>query len=99
MTFSDIVGSLAGWIVILGVALWYVRRVKHPSRGLASAFGIFVGIFGGITLGALILVVTAWYAFGMQAQKPPGSVGALLVIAAVIPAWRFAVRRIRSPVP
>jgi len=54
---DDILFSVIGWIVILGGALWYVRRTKHPARTLPGAFGLFLAIFGGITIAALFVVV------------------------------------------
>ena len=94
----EVLFSAIGWAVMLCAALWYVRRVKHPERKLAGAFGLFLGIFGGITLAALVVVVSIIYALGMEHRDAGfGTIGALLALAVVIPAWRVAVATIRRP--
>jgi hypothetical protein len=95
---DDILFSVIGWVVILGSALWYVRRIKHPARKLAGAFGLFLGIFGGITIATLVVVVGIVYALGMEHLDAGfASIGAVLALAVIIPAWRFAVAAIRRP--
>jgi hypothetical protein len=92
--------SALGWVVLLGVALLYVRHVKHRDRTLVSAFGIFVGIFGGITMAAITVVVGVIYALGLEGRGGlPPSVGAMVAIIVIIPAWRMAVNTIRRPSP
>jgi hypothetical protein len=91
----DIAFSLILWAVILGPGVWYVRRKKHPSRSTAKAFGTFVGIFGGITLAVLFAVVSIWYLLGLEGTRFPPTVGAVLVLIAVLPAWRLAIKTIQ----
>ncbi len=97
MTFGDVATSVVGWIITLGAILWHVRRTKHPSRSLAPAFGVFLGIFGGITVAVLTSVVAAWYALGLKGKQVPGILGGVIALVVVIPAWRFAVGTIRRP--
>ena len=95
--FEDVIISLVGWSVMLGAALWYANRKRHPSRGLLSAFGIFCGILGGISFAGLIAFVAAWFLLGFEGTKVPGTIGAVLALGVVIPAWRLAVARISRP--
>jgi hypothetical protein len=97
MSTGDIAFSLIGWVVILSGGVWYVRRKKHPSRSTVKAFGIFVGIFGGITLAALFIFVSIWHLLGAEGMRVPPMVGAVLAMIAVLPAWRRAVRTIQRP--
>ena len=97
MALGDIVVSVAGWVVMLGAAPWYVRRTKHPDRKLASAFGVFLGIFGGITLAGLSVIVGIWFALGLENSRVPGAAAAVFALPVVIPAWRAAVGAIRRP--
>ena len=95
---DEILFSVIGWMVILGAALWHVGRIKHPDRKLAGAFGLFLGIFGGITIAALVVVVGIVYALGIEHRDAgSASIGAVLALAVIIPAWRFAVTAIRRP--
>jgi len=95
MELGDIVFSIVGWIVILGAAIWYVNRTKHSDLKLGRAFGIFVGIFGGITIAALFVLLFIWYSLGFENKSVPSSVSVIFALAVVFPAWRVAVNAIR----
>ena len=97
MDANEIAGSVVGWAVMLGVAFWYVRRIKHPTRKSAKAFGIFVGVFGGIALVAISMFAWLWSQFMPENAKMPGGVGAFLALAVIIPAWNFAAGLIKRP--
>jgi hypothetical protein len=56
-------------------ALWWVRRSKHPSRSIANAFGIFIGVFGGIVLSALLAVALLWETFLPEVSEVPRAIG------------------------
>lgn len=98
MDANEIAGSIIGWAVMLGAALWWVRRSKHPSRSIANAFGIFVGVFGGIVLSTLLAVGLLWEVFLPEGTQVPRAIGAVLALAVVIPVWQFATRLIQRPV-
>jgi hypothetical protein len=97
MDANEIAGSLIGWALMLAAAFWYARRAKHPSRGTWNAFGIFVGVFGGIALTALLVLGGLWDRFMPEGTEVPWAVGGLIALAVIIPAWNLAVRLIKRP--
>jgi len=98
MRHVDTLWALLGLPVILGAALWYVQRRKHPGRGTWPALGIFLGLFGGITLGTWFLISLGGFLLGLDANQVPASaLGPLLVIAVALPAWRYAMKKIQRP--
>ena len=93
----DILIGLIAWPLILGVAFWYVRRKKHPNRGVWSALGIFLGIFGGALVAGIAVLVWIWHLLGLEETGMPGAVTAVFALAVIIPAWRYAVGKIQQP--
>lgn len=94
MTDEDILFAVVGWLVMLGAAFWYSNKKRHPTRSPLSAFGIFCGIFGGISLAGIAVAVSIWDGLGLSEREVPGTVAGVLALTVVIPAWHLAVARI-----
>lgn len=96
MSIPGIIETIVGWAVILAIAFWYASKVKHSSRTRLQAFGIFCGIFGGLTLAGLILGI--WVGHVFQSGKDSWftvALGPAVPIAVVLPAFWYACARIR----
>ena len=97
MTDGNLVFTILSYIAFFGSGLWYVHRTKHRDHTLMKAFGVFAGIFLGISGTATALVVIAWYSLGFEHVEVPHALGVLLALVVILPAWRFATRAIQHP--
>ena len=84
------------YVALFSAAFWFTNRKRHPSRGKWNAFFQFIGIVGG-TIIAAILVLTS------HADRRPEYAGArpggVVMLVAIIPAWRYALARIAKSLP
>ena len=46
MTSGDVIASVVGWVILLSAALWYVRRIKHPTLTLVVVACYMLGLEG-----------------------------------------------------
>lgn len=89
--------ALMVWIIILLVAIPYVRAIKHEKQKLLAAYLIFITVLSAVAFGLyLILIPLLLQVIGPDAQL--GSLGyALLLAACTLPAAWVATMIARKP--
>lgn len=93
---AHVLGVLIGWAAALGALFWFTNRQRNPARTPASAFLLFLGVFGGIALAALSVTTFAAFALGLE-HSSARALGPLIAVVAIIPGWRYALAKIRQP--
>ncbi len=95
MNTGDILFSIVGWIVILGVLFWYANKKRHPSRSPLNAFLVLIGIFFSVLIVTMFVVVGAIYTIGQEEGGWASSLGPIIGLFVVIPTWHFSVSKIK----
>jgi hypothetical protein len=87
--------NLIFWpVVFLGMGL-YVRKIKHPARGMLPAFLQFAGILVGVSL--LFMVVAVMVVTALDLPSVPPAVAGPVFIVVIVPSFYVARKRIASP--
>lgn len=89
--------AIVVWLALLGLALPYVRRAKHPDVKPLAAFMMFVILFS--LVGALLFLALSWLALETGRAAALGHpLGALVFLALVfLPAFLLARWVIKRP--
>jgi hypothetical protein len=89
--------ALAIWLILLGLALPWVRRAKHPRVRPLAAFLLFAMLFSVVS-GSLYFALL-WIALAVGwAPMLANALGALVFLALVfVPAFLFARWMIKRP--
>ena len=78
------------WLLILGASFLYARSRKHPNRTTLNAFLVFIGVFVGLGLLPLFVVIgIVAYLLG-EASGVLFAVLAFVALAFVPYMWRLA---------
>lgn len=92
------------WLILLALALPYVRRAKHPDVKPLAAYMMFVIVF--LLVGSLLFLALSWLALEIGlAPALSDPLGALVFLALVfLPAFltgRWVIRRppLNRPIP
>ncbi len=85
------------WLVLLALAVPYVRRAKHPDVKPLAAFMMFVILFS--LVGGLLFLALSWFVIKTGLASALGHpLGALVYLALIfLPAFLFARWVIRRP--
>lgn len=96
--------AIAVWLILLALAVPYVRRTRHPDVKPLAAFMMFIILFS--LVGGLLFLTLSWLALETgQAAALRHPLGALVFLALVfVPAFllaRWVIRRppMNRPVP